>query len=378
MGFLGLFGDDEEQQAEQQQPIDPTVENYIKQKYKLDQEYEKAKGDASSGNRNAGIIEGLSTMFSGGKTDSGFYQNLKNRNDTKIAQADANRKNLASEFGQMRQMKDWESKDADSAEERDPNSMRSQIARSTATKFGGDKIIPADKLAGMSAAEINKYLPFMKDAYNADLEAANRKASQDAIIAQRKADQANKDREFGLKEKELALKSAKQPADIKSDNEVAYRYNSLKQKAADLKALVQKHGTNVMTGPEGTEMDRAIYQMAVDYAKLVDPDSVAREGEVAAAQKYMLPFREYGGLTTSNDTAVSQIDGYVADLDKRLAAKEAATGRSIAGADKTPWQPSPGSGTAIAAPPPKEGTVDGGYRFKGGNPADPNSWEKVQ
>lgn len=34
---------------------------------------------------------------------------------------------------------------------------------------------------------------------------------------------------------------------------------------------------------------------------------------------------------------------------------------------------------AEAAPnPPKPGDVDGGYVFKGGNPADPNSWQKVQ
>jgi hypothetical protein len=34
-------------------------------------------------------------------------------------------------------------------------------------------------------------------------------------------------------------------------------------------------------------------------------------------------------------------------------------------------------GTSPAAPPPV-GTVEDGYRFKGGNPADPNSWEQVQ
>ena len=35
-----------------------------------------------------------------------------------------------------------------------------------------------------------------------------------------------------------------------------------------------------------------------------------------------------------------------------------------------------GGGDAPGAPPP--GHVQDGYRFKGGNPADQNSWEKVQ
>jgi hypothetical protein len=120
----------------------------------------------------------------------------------------------------------------------------------------------------------------------------------------------------------------------KSETETAYRYNSLKKNAEDLKRLVQENGTAAFTGPAGSQMDSKIYQMAVDYAKLVDPDSVAREGEVAAAQKYMLPFRQFGGLATKNSTALSQIDNYLSDLDQRLAAREQATGRAVAGIDK--------------------------------------------
>ena len=37
----------------------------------------------------------------------------------------------------------------------------------------------------------------------------------------------------------------------------------------------------------------------------------------------------------------------------------------------------PGAPQGSAPPPPAVGTVEGGYRFRGGNPADPSSWEPV-
>jgi hypothetical protein len=44
------------------------------------------------------------------------------------------------------------------------------------------------------------------------------------------------------------------------------------------------------------------------------------------------------------------------------------------------YQPKEGAGKAAVAAPgaPAVGTVNQGYRFKGGNPAEPNSWERVQ
>lgn len=136
----------------------------------------------------------------------------------------------------------------------------------------------------------------------------------------------------------------------KSKQESDYRYISLKNRAQKLKDLVDQYGTVAWTGTGGAEMDSAIYQMAVDFAKLVDPDSVAREGEVAAAQKYMLPIRNttMGIPEYKNSTAKSLIDKYITDLDERLAARTAAREGNVNAVVYKKKQ-EPDSGVAYAA-----------------------------
>jgi hypothetical protein len=89
-----------------------------------------------------------------------------------------------------------------------------------------------------------------------------------------------------------------------TNQEVDYRVNSINSALDRLEKNVKDNGTFEVFGNASTDMDKDLYNVALDYAKLVDPESVAREGEVAAAQKYMLPIK---GLTVKNSTALDAI-----------------------------------------------------------------------
>lgn len=113
-----------------------------------------------------------------------------------------------------------------------------------------------------------------------------------------------------------------------TEAEVAFRSNVevAKRKLDELEEIVKKHGNfeNALGNPDARAKLQALpYDIAVLNAKIVDPTSVAREGEVSAAQKYLLPL----GFWTPNAVTLAAIKERRATFDKyaseRAAAQEA-------------------------------------------------------
>jgi len=136
-------------------------------------------------------------------------------------------------------------------------------------------------------------------------------------------------------------------------------------KGADAQALIQQYGQMLLNGvpfPPGQQSDKEMEQrMSVVTKQLNDPNVSPN-----MKAKILGNFIQW-----QNDRAevlrktASQILG------------ERQQPQQTQQAEIRQPQSSPGA-TQQPLGMPQPGTVEGGYRFKGGNPADPNSWEPVQ
>jgi hypothetical protein len=246
-------------------------------------------------------------------------------------------------------------KDAIAGEDTDPESEESVLFRDRIKQSFPDVVKKLENFDSLSASQLKAVFPsFAKELSTKDnparlalerdrmtqkgllenrrldimekskIEGLNRATQKDLDRKKEKREaKADRGEKFAFDKKKYAdEKAAKDKVAGEKVEEASYRYKTLKGNTSKLRDLVTKNGTMDLFGAEGTAMDRLIFEMAIDYAKLVDPDSVAREGEVAAAQKYMLPIRNYGGAGMTNSTAQQVIDDYEKSLDDRLKARE--------------------------------------------------------
>jgi hypothetical protein len=125
-----------------------------------------------------------------------------------------------------------------------------------------------------------------------------------------------------LEEKKEAEPPKKSVADITFEQNASAALRFTKQ----LTDAIEKYGTFEMADPEGSaKLGQLPYQLAIAYAKTVDPTSVAREGEVDAAKKYLIPI----GIGTRNETALSAAKSFKEDIEERVRKYKESTGSDI-------------------------------------------------
>ncbi len=156
--------------------------------------------------------------------------------------------------------------------------------------------------------------------------------------------------------------------------------------------------------------------MVYNYMKMLDPGSVVRESEFASAatakpmlERLGLSWDAVGSVWSGKKLTTGQRQDFLNRANQLYSteaqqhgqrvneisrvAKESglnpshvitdmgATGATPAPAGQGGYSGGPsgsGSGSGQGGGAPPVGTISKGYRFKGGNPADRNSWEKVQ
>jgi hypothetical protein len=115
------------------------------------------------------------------------------------------------------------------------------------------------------------------------------------------------------------------------------------KEANKLEKLIGKFGNfEVMNSKASAQLESASYQLAINYAKIVDPASVAREGEVAAAQKYLIPL----GLGTRNSKSIEAVKEYKRKIMEyaKARAMQKVTGGQVAEPAAESSQGAPASG----------------------------------
>lgn len=99
-------------------------------------------------------------------------------------------------------------------------------------------------------------------------------------------------------------------ANVEFDTNANYVFTQAKA----LKELIGRRGNwEIADEDAASKLEQSKLDFAIAYAKIVDPASVAREGEVAAAQKYIIQM----GPLTRNSRTIADINNMVTKVRER-------------------------------------------------------------
>ncbi len=127
------------------------------------------------------------------------------------------------------------------------------------------------------------------------------------------------DKKFAQAKELASMKGRAAPKPGPGDKEFATNVEVGLKEATKLENTIKKFGGFEFMNPEATaDLSASSYQLAINYAKIVDPASVAREGEVAAAQKYLIPL----GMGTRNSVSLAAVKRYKKTIKEYVMARQ--------------------------------------------------------
>ncbi len=256
----------------------------------------QAQKDAEDNRRLTALAE-AGAQIGGAIAGTGYnkaaFDSMREGADSKAKDILARRKAQTDELS----AKSAHMKVAKEAESNDPDSAKSKAARDAYRKIAPKVVSGIPNYDMLSAADIEENLAKPLELYQ---RSEDRKL-QYANIAEQKR-QARQDKQDAKDEKKKTML-----------NEIEDRRQNINAALDTLDSMIKEYGTFELLGSHNQDMDRLVDQIATDMAKLQDPQSVARPGEVELVKKTLVQ----SGFKNSNATARDIIKNFRAEVDRR-------------------------------------------------------------
>lgn len=147
------------------------------------------------------------------------------------------------------------------------------------------------------------------------LQRATQQGSEQALMsAITRASSVDPESTKGLQERIIpGVGIARTAEDAKTIKEVEDRRQNIMSGIKAAQALIVKAGTYEALGPHNDDLNRLADQIATDMAKLQDPSSVARPGEVEMVKKTLVE----SGPWQQDKTAMSKLQAFQGEVNRR-------------------------------------------------------------
>ena len=246
----------------------------------------------------AAALASLAAAFQGGNSvaaSQGVLDSNQRADERKLAQFDKGRAGKVQEYDMNRKLTGDVRADAAYSRESDPNSQESKTAQMLAKKFA-----PGMDFVGMSATQLKEKIPSLEKLYSVDQQRLNREDARDErrMLFGMKAQEKQNERD---EKKKVSL------------SEVENRRQNIMDNIGILDKMIGDKGTYEVMGSHNQDMDRLVDQIATDMAKLQDPDSVARPGEVELVKQGLVK----SGFQNTNATARDLLKNFTTEVDRR-------------------------------------------------------------